>query len=151
MEKSLIVKEAADRLRDVLGLSPVDLRTYSPAALAYLGDAVYELTVRTILMHQGNTNTHVLQQRGSRLSRAGAQAEMARKLADTLTDEEKRVLQRGKNAKTTSMAAHADPKDYRLATGLEALFGWLYLSDQTERLLTLMREGLALLTEEPKS
>ena len=151
MEKSLSVTEAAEQLRSVLGLSPVDLRTYSPAALAYLGDAVYELTVRTVLMHQGNTSTHALQQRGSKLSRAAAQAAMAKGLMDQLTDEEKRVLQRGKNAKTTSMAAHADPKDYRLATGLEALFGYLYLSDQAERLLTLMREGLALLTEEPKS
>ena len=151
MEKSLSVTEAAEQLRSVLGLSPVDLRTYSPAALAYLGDAVYELTLRTVLMHQGNTSTHALQQRGSKLSRAAAQAAMAKGLMDQLTDEEKRVLQRGKNAKTTSMAAHADPKDYRLATGLEALFGYLYLSDQAERLLTLMREGLALLTEEPKS
>ena len=151
MEKSLSVTEAAEQLRSVLGLSPVDLRTYSPAALAYLGDAVYELTVRTVLMHRGNTSPHALQQRGSRLSRAAAQAAMAQGLMDQLTDEEKRILQRGKNAKTTSMAAHADPKDYRLATGLEALFGYLYLSDQAERLLTLMREGLALLEEGPKS
>lgn len=136
MEKSL------EHFRELFGLEKQDIRTYSPLTLAYMGDAVYELVIRTMLVEQGNTQVNKLNQRANRLVKASAQSAMIEKLKPFLTEEEEGIFRRGRNAKSYTMAKNATMSDYRRATGFEALIGYLYLTEQWERVLELVRLGL---------
>ena len=118
------------------------MKTYSPLTLAYIGDAIYELVVRTVLVERGNTQVKKLHQRASRLVKASAQSAMIETLKPYLTEEEMSVFKRGRNAKATTMAKNATMSDYRRATGFEALMGYLYLTEQWERMLELMKIGI---------
>lgn len=124
------------------GLGEVDMRTYSPLTLAYIGDGVYELVIRTILVKRGNCPVNKLHHRASMLVRASAQSDMAKGLLPMLTPEEGKVFRRGQNAHSATMAKHATVADYRRATGFEALMGWLYLTRQWERMMELVGIGL---------
>ena len=119
-----------------------DLRTYSPLTLAYLGDAVYELVVRTALVERGNCPVNRLNKMASDLVKASAQSQMAARIESELTEEEAAVYRRGRNAHSPTMAKHASMGDYRRATGVEALVGYLYLKGDMERVLELMEKGL---------
>lgn len=119
-----------------------DLRTYSPLTLAYLGDAVYELVVRTALVEKGNCPVNRLNKMASDLVKASAQSQMAARIESELTEEEAAVYRRGRNAHSPTMAKHATMGDYRRATGVEALVGYLYLKGDMERVLELMDKGL---------
>ena len=123
--------------------SPTDIRTYSPMAFAFLGDAVYSLVVRTMVISKGNRQAEKLHNETSLLVRASAQAAIGESIQDLLTEEERTVYKRGKNANTAHHTRSASHEDYQKATGLESLCGYLYLQDQTERLLALLREGIA--------
>ena len=136
MEKGL------DRLRERFGLENTDIRAYSPLTLAYIGDGIYELIIRTILVEKGNTQVNKLHQRASRLVKASAQSQMIQTLTPHLTEEELSVFRRGRNAKSFTMAKNATMSDYRRATGFEALMGYLYLTEQWERMLELIRIGI---------
>ena len=120
----------------------VDIRTYSPLVLAYIGDGIYELVIRSLLVGQGNAQAAKLHKRASALVNAGAQAAMAEKVKEQLTEEELHVFRRGRNANSPTMAKHATMSEYRMATGFEALMGYLYLEGRTERLLELVKLGL---------
>jgi ribonuclease-3 family protein len=115
---------------------------YSPLALAYLGDAVYELLIRTMVMDQGNVQPHKLHKKSSSLVNAGTQAAMMRSLLPRLSQEEEAVYKRGRNAKSVTSAKHATIIDYRTATGFEALIGYLYLERRFGRIVDLVKEGL---------
>ena len=119
-----------------------DLRTYSPLTLAYLGDAVYELVVRTALVERGNCPVNRLNKMASDLVKASAQSQMAARIEPILTEEEAAVYRRGRNAHSPTMAKHASMGDYRRATGVEALVGYLYLKGDMARVLELMDKGL---------
>ncbi|MBP3900614.1 MAG: ribonuclease III [Blautia sp.] len=119
-----------------------DLRTYSPLTLAYLGDAVYELVVRTALVEKGNCPVNRLNKMASDLVKASAQSQMAARIESELTEEEAAVYRRGRNAHSPTMAKHASMGDYRRATGVEALVGYLYLKGDMARVLELMEKGL---------
>ena len=121
------------------GAHPADLNSYSPGALAYLGDSVYELMVRTRLLAEGNRPADKLQQKGITFSRAAAQAKAAEYLMEQrlLSEEEERIYKRGRNTHTHTHARNAAHGDYQKATGLETLFGFLYLSGRDERLKEL--------------
>ena len=129
-------------LKETFELEYQDIRTYSPLTLAYIGDAIYELVIRTILMEKGNTQVNKLHKRASRLVKASAQSAMIEKLKPYLTEEEMGVFKRGRNAKAATMAKNATMSDYRRATGFEALMGYLYLTEQWERMLELMKTGI---------
>ena len=124
------------------GLGEVDLRTMSPLTLAFVGDCVYDLILRTVIVERHNASPNQLHREKSRLAKAPAQAEIAEALQEHLTQEELAVYRRGRNAKSHTTAKNASVLDYRKATGLEALYGWLYLSGQEERLLQLLRLSL---------
>jgi len=109
---------------------------YSPLVLAYLGDAVFELYVRAMLVGEANTSVNELHRRAREFVSAGAQAGMYHLLLDELTEEEQAVMKRGRNAKTNT-ARNAPVNDYRHATGLEALFGYLYMKGEHDRALWL--------------
>ena len=125
-----------------LQIGPVDARTYSPLALAYIGDAVYELLIRTRVVSRGSVQVNKMHKKSASLVKAEAQADLIKALMDELTEEELAVYKRGRNAKSVTMASHATMTDYRMATGLEALVGYLYLQGEYKRLLELVHDGL---------
>ncbi len=120
----------------------VDVRAYSPLTLAYIGDAVYDLVIRTVIVERANRAANELHKRAVKFVQAGAQAVMITALQDILTEEEDAVFRRGRNAKSNTSAKNASITDYRKATGFEALIGFLYLTDQMDRVLYLIKEGI---------
>jgi ribonuclease-3 family protein len=122
---------------------PVDPNSYSPLALAFLGDAVYSLLIRTVMVSEGNRQADKLHKESSALVCAAAQAEVGDAIRDLLTEEERKIWKRGRNSTPGHHAKNATAEDYLKATALETLCGWLYLRDENERMLTLIREGIA--------
>lgn len=123
-------------------LKEVDIRTYSPLTLAYIGDAVYDLIFRTDVVLQGNTSANKLHNKTVQYVKAPAQARLIESIMEELSEEELAVYKRGRNAKPYTMAKNATMGEYKKATGLEALMGYLYLTDQMERSLQLIQKGL---------
>ncbi len=140
MEKS--IKSFTESLNDTFRLSDKDWKMYSPLTLAYIGDAVYELIVRTIYVKQANCQTQKLHQRVTAYVSARAQAKMAAALEPLLTEEEAAVFRRGRNSKPYTKAKNASMEEYLAATGFEALVGYLYLMQEYERLNELVARGL---------
>lgn len=120
-----------------------DVRSYSPLTLAYIGDAFYDLIIRTVLVERANRPVRDLHRNAVQYVSAGAQAGIIEALKDRLTEEEAAVYRRGRNAKPHTKAKNASLEDYLKATGFEAVLGYLYLTDNGERALELVREGLA--------
>ena len=129
-------------LKELFGLKDGDLRTYSPLTLAYIGDGVYELVIRTVLVKKGNCPVNQLHKKASSLVKAGTQSKMMEALEPILTEEELAVYKRGRNAHSPTMAKHATMADYRRATGFEALMGYLYLKEDYSRIVELVRKGI---------
>lgn len=140
-------KDINSLIRDYFEEKEVDVRTYSPLAFAYIGDGVFDLIIRTIVVGRGNTQTNKLHYRTSHIVKAHTQAEMIQKLLPYLTEEEQNIYRRGRNAKSSTVAKNATPSDYRKATGFEALLGYLYLTGDFERILFLVKEGIGQLGE----
>ena len=137
--------ESIDLLEQIKGVfecGKVDVRAYSPLTLAYIGDAVYDLVIRTIVVERANRAANELHKRTVKYVQAAVQAAMIEALADELTEDEEAVYKRGRNAKSHTSAKNASIQDYRKATGFEALMGFLYLSGQTERMLYLIKTGI---------
>ena len=130
------------QLKELFHLKDQDLRSYSPLTLAYIGDGVYELIIRTILVKKGNCPVNRLHKKASSLVKAGAQSAIMEVIEEKLTPEELSVYRRGRNAHSPTMAKHATMADYRRATGFEALMGYLYLKEDYTRMLTLIRMGI---------
>ena len=130
------------KFKELFELEDTDIRSYSPLTLAYIGDAIYELVIRTILVEKGNTQVNKLHQRASKLVKASAQSEIIEKLKPYLTEEEMGIFKRGRNAKSFTMAKNDSMSDYRRATGFEALMGHLYLTEQWDRMLELIKIGI---------
>ena len=139
MEKSLILKE---KFLNEFGLEEQDLRTYSPLTLAYIGDAIFELVVRTVLVERKNTQAEKLHKAATKIVKAETQALMIESLKDELTEEEMAVYKRGRNAKAVTRAKNATMSEYRRATGFEALMGYLYLKGDMERMIKLIHLGV---------
>ncbi|MBB2183790.1 ribonuclease III [Lachnospiraceae bacterium MD1] len=129
----------AGYIRKTFALSETDVRTYSPLTLAFIGDAVFDLVIRTCVVECGNAPVNKLHKKSSKLVQATAQAELYHLIADQLTEEEAAIYKRGRNAKSFTSAKNAGIIEYRTATGLEALVGYLYLTDQMSRLLELIK------------
>ena len=123
-------------------LEEKDLRTYSPLTLAYIGDGVYELVIRTVLVKKGNCPVNQLHRKASSLVKAASQSAMMEFIEPMLTEEEHSVYRRGRNAHSPTMAKHATVADYRRATGFEALMGYLYLKEDFCRIVELVRAGI---------
>ena len=129
-------------IKGQFGIPDVDIRTYSPLTLAYIGDGIYDLVIRSIVVGKGNTRAGELHKRTSKIVMAHTQAEMMEGLRPFLSEEEADIYRRGRNAKSPTMAKNATMSDYRKATGFEALMGYLYLTDQFERLVELVKAGV---------
>ena len=126
-------------IRETLQTGTPDVRQLSPLTLAWVGDCVYELFVRCHLIGSGTRPVSELTREESGISSARAQCAAAARLAPLLTEEEALVFRRGKNAKIATKAKNATVGEYRTATGLEALMGYLYLTGQDDRLAELIR------------
>ena len=121
-----------------------DPREYSAAALAFIGDGVFDLLVREMLVCQGNCQAQKLHNRAVSMVRCEAQAEYMKKLLPILREDEEYAFRRGRNHSSARVPKNAEIADYRTATGLEALFGYVYLKGDIERL----REFFRIITEE---
>lgn len=129
-------------LLEKFGIVERDIRTYSPLTLAYIGDGIYDLVIRSIVVGEGNTSANQLHRRTSGMVKAKAQSDMIEALLPDLSPEEEAVYKRGRNAHSATMAKNATVSDYRRATGFEALMGYLYLKNEFARMIELVRIGL---------
>ena len=139
MEESI---ELISKIRNQFSIEQLDIRSFSPLTLAYIGDGIYDVVIRSILVEQGNQAVNNLHKRASSMVKAEAQSEMIIALQEELTSQEMAIFKRGRNAKSNSSAKNASIEDYRKATGFEALMGYLYLSSQTDRMIDLIKKGL---------
>ena len=108
------MEESLGCFKEALRLKEADPASYSPLVLAYLGDAVYELAIRTLVVNEGNRQVNKMHKESASLVKAGTQMEFLLAIEDELTEEEKSVYRRGRNAKSVTMAKHATMKGYRL-------------------------------------
>ncbi len=131
------------KIKQTFSVKEVDVRAYSPLTLAYIGDAVYDIIIRTVVVERSNRAANELHKKTSSFVKAQTQAAMAEALWEAFSEEEEAVYKRGRNAKSYTTAKNASIADYRKATGLEALIGYLYLQDRTDRVLELVKEGLS--------
>ena len=141
MDKS-IEWQFDEYLQDLFQLKEVDIREYSPLVLAYIGDCIYDLVIKTLVINEGNTQVQKLHKKTSALVQASAQSQMMRVIQEHLTEEERGVYKRGRNAKSVTPAKNQSITDYRRATGFEALMGYLYLKKDWKRMLDLIKMGL---------
>ncbi|WP_050642104.1 MULTISPECIES: Mini-ribonuclease 3 [Clostridia] len=141
MEESISL-DFHDYITEVLNLQEVDADSYSPLVLAFIGDCVYDLVIKSMIISRGNKQVHKLHEETSRFVQASTQSLMMRTMQQHLTEEEHAIYRRGRNAKSVSPAKNQSITDYRRATGFEALLGYLYLKKDYERLMALVKAGL---------
>ena len=146
MEKS-IGFDWESYMRREFEMKEVNIDSYSPLTLAYIGDSVYDLIIKSLVINEGNKQVKKLHQETSHMVQASAQSEMMRVIQGVLTEEEHAVYRRGRNAKSVSPARNQSLTDYRRATGFEALMGLLYLKSYWKRIIDLVKIGLAHLEE----
>ncbi len=137
-----------ESLDDMIKVSGGDINQYSPLVFAYMGDAVYELFVRTLIVGKGNGPVHKLHKQSVDLVKAKAQSDTIHRLMESLSPDEQDVVRRGRNAKSATIPKNADVTEYRYATGFEALLGYLYLKKDYDRLIWLLK--LSVTQEEEK-
>ena len=141
MEESLMGFDSY--IRRKFGIEDVDLKTYSPLTLAFIGDGIYDLVIRTIIVGRGNARPTRLHHETAAIVKASAQAKAMDRIEPELSEEEMDIFRRGRNANSPTAAKNASKADYRRATGFEALIGYLYLSDQTDRMLELIKKAVS--------
>lgn len=139
MEKSINLKEL---FMGEFGLEEQDIKTYSPLTLAYIGDAIFELVIRTVLVERKNMQPEKLHRAAIKIVKAETQSNLIEALKEELTEEELKIYKRGRNAKAVTRAKNATMSDYRRATGFEALMGYLYLKGDLERMIRLISLGI---------
>lgn len=116
-----------------------DLYACSPLVMAYLGDAVYDLYIRSLLVSRGGSNVHKLHKQSISYVKAKAQSDTIKKLMEGLSEEELDIVRRGRNAKSGTIPKNADVTEYKYATGFETLLGYLYIKRDFERLVQLLK------------
>lgn len=135
-------KNILNCLEDVFSLDEKNITKYSALQLAYLGDAFYEILIRTLVAKTTEGAVKNFHSKGASFVNAKAQATLISYILDELDEKETAAFKHGRNAKTSSVAKNADIKDYRNATGLESLFGYLYLTHNSERAIELLNHAI---------
>jgi cysteine--tRNA ligase len=138
------MEEILDYLLKPFNIERKETTEFSPLVLAYIGDAVYELIIRSILVSMGNRPVNKLNRDATSLVKASAQSEIIKLISDSLSDKEYTVFKRGRNSSPHTMAKNASMTDYKYATGFEALIGFLYLDNRCDRALELIKLGVDL-------
>lgn len=136
------MEEKLMSLEDVSDDDKKQAELFSPLVLAYMGDAVFEVFVREMLVRKANVQVNKLHKRASSIVKAEAQARMIAAIKEELTEKEKSIYKRGRNAKSHTTAKNASVSDYRKATGFEALMGYLYLNGEHKRMTELMEKAV---------
>lgn len=134
--------EFRDCFEEALGFGEADIGSYSPLVLAYVGDTVFDLMIKSMVVNEGNRQVQKIHERASRYVQASAQSQMMRVIQPLLSEEEHAVFRRGRNTKSVTPAKNQSITDYRRATGFEALVGYLYLKKEYGRLVQLVKIGL---------
>ena len=129
-------------IKQQFDIKEVDMRTYSPLTLAYIGDGIYDIIIRSIVVDRANTSANRLHKHTSSMVKAQTQARMMELLEEHLSQEEADIYRRGRNAKSYTTAKNASVADYRKATGFEAVMGYLHLKQDYERIIELIRIGV---------
>ena len=129
-------------MQEIFQMQEVDVKSYSPLALAYIGDCIFDLIIKSLVLNQGNKQVQKLNKETSQIVQASSQSKMMRVIQEHLTEEEHAVYKRGRNSKTVTPAKNQSVTDYRRATGFEALLGYLYLKKEWKRMLELVKMGL---------
>jgi ribonuclease-3 family protein len=129
-------------LNSKFGIESQDIRTYSPLTLAYIGDAIFDVIIRSILVNKGNTAVNNLHKKASSIVKAKTQSDMVKAIMDELTEEEQDYYRRGRNSKPHTKAKNASTIEYLDATGFEAIMGFLYLTDNMDRACELVKLGI---------
>ena len=142
MEESL-TQNLTESIKNVLGLKEISPAQLSPLVLAYIGDSIFDLVIKTYLLDtNGNMQVNKLNRCASNIVKAQSQSEMIGIIEPLLSPAEEAVYKRGRNAKSYTSAKNASISDYRRATGFEALMGYLYLEGEYERMIQLIKAGL---------
>lgn len=136
------MKKLVEAMKQSLPLKQRDIRTYNPLTLAFIGDGVYDLVIRTLVVTASNVAVDRLHRDTAHYVKAATQSAMMEVLMPELTEQEITIFKRGRNSKVSTMAKNASMIDYRRATGFEALMGYLYLDEQFDRMLYLISLGL---------
>ena len=134
MDKSVNNNDIFKSIKESMGLKEINIVDYSPLTLAYIGDGIYEIVIRTMIVDEANRQVNKIHKAAADLVKAKTQSD--------LTEDEARVYKRGRNAKAITRAKNASMGDYRRATGFEAVMGYLYLTEQSERMMELIKKGL---------
>ena len=129
-------------VNEIFNSKEVRPNEYSPLALAFIGDSVFDLVIKSVIVEKSNCQVNKLQNKTSKIVRATTQALIVDALKDELSEEEANIYRRGRNAKPYTKAKNASYSEYCKATGLEALVGYLYLKGDTERLVSLIKLGI---------
>lgn len=132
-------EETIQNMRKDFDIKPMDVMNLQPLVLAYIGDAVYEVYIRTMLVVNNKSNVNMLHKMSVKYVKAKSQADIVHRVNDRLTADEQDIVRRGRNAKSATVPKHADVTDYRYSTGFEALIGYLYLTNNYERLMEILR------------
>lgn len=135
-------KDILKNIKEKFAMDEVDIRTYSPLSLAYIGDAVFDLVIRSYVVLKGNKSNNNLHKDVVNYVSAEGQVKILEKITPVLTETELGIYRRGKNSKPNSKAKNAGLSDYLKATGFEALMGYLYLNGEEDRMLDLIRMGI---------
>ncbi len=132
-------EELIQNMRKDFDIKPMDVMNLQPLVLAYIGDAVYEVYIRTMLVINNKSNVNMLHKMSVKYVKAKSQADIVHRVNDRLTADEQDIVRRGRNAKSATVPKHADVTDYRYSTGFEALIGYLYLTNNYDRLMEILR------------
>lgn len=134
--------------KEVFQIEHGDAANYSPLALAYIGDAIFDVMIRTMAVSKVNKQVNKYHKDVSKIVCAPAQAIMMQGILEQLTKEEQDIYKRGRNANSYSKAKNASRSEYRTATGFEALIGYLYLKEDFKRLSDVVKMALDVLNQE---
>lgn len=146
-KQPVLWEQVQEQFRDCFGIPRVDVRGYSPLALAYIGDTVFDLIFRTVVVSRHNMAAHKYHKKVCTYVSAVAQSEMVEQIQDSFSVEEMDIYKRGRNSKPYNKAKNASVMEYQRATGLEALIGYLYLQGRMDRILELLKQGMEALDD----
>lgn len=136
------MKEFFRVFREQLGIYELDIKTYSPLSLAFVGDSIYDCLVKLYLLGQGNRPANDFHKMTKEYVKASEQARILERITPMLDEEELRIVRWGRNAKSQSVPKNASKADYQQATGFECLLGFFLLTERYDRLIECVVEGI---------
>jgi len=137
-----MIENTFEKVLEQFNFSEGEINNMPPLVLAYVGDAVYEVFVRTFLVSEGCVPVHKLHKRSIKYVKAKAQSDIIHRIMEKLNEDELNVVRRGRNAKSGTIPKNADVTEYKYATGFEALIGYLYLKKDNNRLLEVLNMAI---------